>query len=156
MLASAVAVMMAASCSGNSNKCNTCDGDKCAAEVEDKTEVFSGVLPAADAAGVRYTLKLEYDNTKDSVKGDYDLQEVYLVAENGTEVLKDSVQVKSDGDFAGFEKDGKKYLCLTDDDKTSSAPLYFLVDSDSTITLVNSELEPSATPDLNYTLKIVK
>lgn len=147
MLATAAVAMMAASCSGNKAKC---DDAQCAA-TEQKSEevVYAGLLPAADAAGVQYILKLDYSDAKDSVKGDYDLYEVYLVADSEG-ALKDGVDVTTDGDFSGFEKDGKKYLKLE-----GTTPVYFLVDSDSTITLVNSELEPAAT-DLNYTLNVVK
>ena len=150
MLASAAVAMMAASCAGNKAKC---DDAQCAAAEEKTTEevIYTGLLPAADAAGIQYILKLDYSESKDSVKGEYDLYEVYLVSDSAVEgALKNVVDVTTEGEFAGFEKDGKQYLKLE-----GSTPVFFVVDSDSTVTLVNSDLEPGAA-GLNYTLNIVK
>ena len=56
---------------------------------------------------------------------------------------------------------GKTYIKLVQDPGESSkgsdsGPLYFLVESDSTLVMVNAELQESTIPGLNYTLKIVK
>ncbi|MDE6297378.1 MAG: copper resistance protein NlpE N-terminal domain-containing protein, partial [Muribaculaceae bacterium] len=119
-------------------------------------------LPAADADGIRYTLKLDYDDDKDNKAGDYDLTEVVLTGDSTSATgFKDKATYLSEGDFTIVEKDGKTYLKLVKDAKESnaaaSATLNFVVSSDSTITMVNDNLE--AAPDstaLNYTLKIVK
>ncbi|MBD5332535.1 MAG: copper resistance protein NlpE [Bacteroides sp.] len=150
MFASAIVAMMAASCSGKASKC---DDAQCAAEESaTSTEVvYTGLLPAADCDGIQYLLKLDYSDSKDSIKGDYDLVQTYLV----TDSAANSVEFKSEGDFVGFAKDGKQYLKLTEESQ-SAEETYFLVESDSTIVLVNAELEAPNAPGLNYTLTVVK
>ena len=129
-------------------------------------QVFTGVLPAADADGVRYTLKLDYDDDKNNTEGDYDLLEVYLVGDSTNATgYKDGARFKSEGDFTVMNGTGanaaKKYIKLTQDAKDSSkgsnaGPMYFLVESDSTLVMVNAELEQSVMPGMNYTLKLVR
>lgn len=124
-------------------------------------QMYTGVLPAADGPGIRYTLKVDYDDDKNNMAGDYDLIETYLaadsVAPNG---VKDNVSYKSEGDFTVVDQNGKKYLKLVKDAKDShpqaSSDLYFEVSSDSTLTMVNAQLEPAVSDSLNYTLKLVK
>lgn len=127
----------------------------------DDDVAYTGLIPAADALGVRYTLLLDYDDN--NTKGDYDLIETYVMADTlSASGLKDADSFKSEGDFTvGKTQDGKSYLKLVQDLKDSSAgsaagPLYFLVDSDSTLTLVGEDLQPSVTPGMNYTLNKVK
>lgn len=156
------ALLMAGACSGN----NSCNGTDKSCNDGDRTEVYTGVIPAADAAGIRYTLKLDFDDDHNYTTGDYDLLETYLAGDTISPTgLKDLSSFKSEGDFT-VEKgqganSGKMYLKLVQDVKDSSAgsnagPLYFLVESDSTIVMVNSDLQPAATPGMNYTLKIAK
>ncbi len=152
LAAAAFAVLALASCGNKS-----CD-QKCE-KVDDVA--YTGVLPAADAAGIRYNLKLDYEDDKNNMEGDYDLVETYLVADSvATGGVKDGASYKSEGDFTVVEKNGKKYLKLVKDAKDSnpnaSDNLYFEVSSDSTLTMVNAELEPAVSDSLNYTLKIVK
>lgn len=143
-----------------------CSNQKVNMSVADKPDaVYTGVLPAADADGVRYTLKLDYDDDKGNLAGDYDLVEVYLKADTTMKAgARDTNTFKSEGDFTIDEgtgaNAGKKYLKLTSDRKDSSAgsvtgPLFFLIDNDSTLTLVGADLTPSVNPGLNYTLKKV-
>ena len=153
--AASLAMVMMAACSGS---------PKTELPGNTKDEVYTGVLPAADADGVRYTLKLDYDSDKPG--GDYDLVEVYLVGDSTSATgYKDGARFKSKGDFTVMDGTGansaKKYLKLTQDAKDSSkgsagGPMYFLVDSDSTLVMVNAELEQSAMPGMNYTLKLVR
>lgn len=152
--AAALSLMSLAACSGN-NKC----GDANVADKPDET--FTGLVPAADGPGIRYTLKLDYDDDKANKAGDYDLVETYVEADsvmkNG---YRDDVSYKSEGDFTVIEQNGRNYLKLVKDAKDSnpqaSSDLYFLVDSDSTLTMVNSRLEPAVADSLNYTLRLVK
>lgn len=154
LAAAAVAMFAMASCSGN----KSCEGGSCS-KMED--QMYTGVLPAADGPGIRYTLKVDYDDDKNNMAGDYDLIETYLaadsVAPNG---VKDNVSYKSEGDFTVVDQNGKKYLKLVKDAKDShpqaSSDLYFEVSSDSTLTMVNAQLEPAVSDSLNYTLKLVK
>ena len=147
----AVALPGLASCSKGDCKSN-CDAPK-----DDMT--YTGVVPAADGPGVRYTLTVDYDH--DGLKGDYDLVETYLEADTtSVNGIKDNVSFKSEGDFTVTEKDGKKYLKLVKDAKDSNAnasdALFFEVGADNaTLTMVNSDLEAAVMPEL-YTLTLVK
>lgn len=150
-MAAGLSMLGMAACSGHGKSCN---GNACAKG--DKTEVFTGIIPAADADGFRYTLTLEFDD--DDKDGDYRLVET-VVSSDSTAVggYKDLQSFASEGDFYIKQKDGKTYYELKKDQKDSQpgsleTPAYFLVDSDSTITMVNAQLEPSQTPGLNYTL----
>ncbi|MDE6556081.1 MAG: copper resistance protein NlpE [Duncaniella sp.] len=153
MAGAALAMMSMVACSGD-NKCgSTCD-NKCDGDV-----VFTGVLPAADAEGVRYTLALDCDD--DCTKGDYKLVETYIKADTVSALgYKDAASFASEGDFTVVKNGDKTYLKLVKDAKDSSAQaadnLYFVVDSDSTITMTNAQFEVSETPGMNYTLQKVK
>ncbi len=154
MGAAALALISLASCNSNC-KSDTCEKAKC----DSKDVVYTGVLPAADADGVRYTLSLDYDS-KDA-EGDYRLVETYIKADSVAATgYKDAATFASEGDFTVVKQDGKTYLKLVKDKDDSSAQaaasLNFLVDSDSTLTLVNDQLQVSETPGLNYTLSIAK
>lgn len=160
MLAAGLSMLTMAACSGN----KTCNGDKsCGGCADgDKKELYTGVVPAADTDGVRYMLSLEFDDDHNYNKGDYDLIETYLKADTtATTGYADGKSFKSEGDFTVMQKDGKSYLKLVQDVKDSekgsnAGPIYFLVESDSTIVMVNSDLQVSENPDLNYTLKLSK
>lgn len=133
--------------------------EKHVADIPDQT--YAGVLPAADGPGIRYTLKLDYDDDKGNLKGDYDLVETYLEADStSVNGIKDNISLKSEGDFSVVEQSGKKYLKLVMDPKDSnpkaSASLNFEVTNDSTLTMVNAELQPAVTDSLNYSLKLVR
>ncbi|MDE6578017.1 MAG: copper resistance protein NlpE, partial [Muribaculaceae bacterium] len=126
----------------------------------DKVDVFRGVLTAGDAAGIRYTLHLEFD--EDDKDGDYKLVETYIQSDS-TAVggYKDIKSFASEGDFYIKSKDGKTYYEFKKDQKDSQAgsaetPMYFVVDSDSTITMTNANLELAADSAMNYTLKLTK
>lgn len=157
--AASLAVLMMAACSGKNSTYSNMPGN-------DKDEVYTGVLPAADADGVRYTLKLDYSDDNNYTTGDYDLVEVYLRGDSlSATSYKDGERFKSKGDFTVMDGTGdnsaKKYIKLTQDAKDSSkgsngGPMYFLVESDSTLVMVNAELEQSVMPGMNYTLKLVR
>ena len=157
MAAAGLTVLSMASCSGNKcdkdASCDNCDKN-C-----DKEVLYTGVLPAADCDGIRYTLHLDYDDN--GQKGDFILVETYLGSDTTTALgYKDLQTFTSKGDFTVAQQDGKTYLKLVEYTKDSSARatdmMYFVVDSDSTITMTNSSLETSAMPGMNYTLKISK
>lgn len=149
--ASVLAMISMAACSGNNR--TTVNANPAGDE-----QVYTGVLPAADCEGIRYTVALDYDH--DDNDGDYKMVETYLAADTtSASGVKDLASYKSEGDFTVVTKDGKKYLKLVKDNKDSNADalsnVNFLVESDSTIVMVNADLEQSVT-GLNYTLKLVK
>lgn len=154
LAAAALAMLAMSACCGN----KSCNNGNCE-KMDDMT--YTGVVPAADGPGIRYTLKLDYEDDKNNMEGDYDLVESYLEADSvATNGVKDNVSYKSEGDFTVVEQNGKKYLKLVKDAKDSApeaaANLYFEVTNDSTITMVNAELQPAANDSLNYSLKLVK
>lgn len=111
-------------------------------------KVYTGVLPSADAAGVRYTVLLDYDD--DGNGGDYDMVQTYFTTDSVGNIV-DIASFAEDGDFTvGTENGGKKYLKFTGD---GASEVFFLVDTDSTIVMTDASLVPSTTPGLNYTLK---
>lgn len=155
MATAAVAMLGLAACSGNKD----CSGKACTPDLEDMT--YTGVLPAADCDGIRYTVKLDYDHDKKNMEGDYNLVETYLEADTtSTNGVRDNISFRSEGDFTVMEQNGKKYLKLVKDNKDSNPQatdmLYFLIENDSTLTMVNSDLQVAPTDSLNYSLRLVK
>lgn len=157
MAASAAALVMLGACSGNNCKNSECDN--CKSDCE--KIVYTGVLPGADVDQIRYTLTLDYDDHNTS-KGDYDLIETYQQADSvAPGGMKDVRNVRSEGDFSIMDKENNKYIKLMPDIKDSDASadgsvLYFLVENDSTLVMVNSNLEKSENAGLNYSLTRTK
>lgn len=113
-------------------------------------KVYSGVLPAADADGVRYTVLLDFDD--DGNGGDYDMVETYFMTDSTG--VSDIASFATEGDFTvGTSDKGQKYLKFGND---GAGQMYFVVDTDSTITMTDASLTPTATPGMNYTLKAAK
>ncbi len=76
-LSLAAAVLMVAACSDN-KKCassDECPATACTTQT-DGDITYAGLLPAADAEGIEYTLVLNYDDDGDG--GDYKLTERYI------------------------------------------------------------------------------
>ncbi len=157
LLGIALVSLAFASCSDKN-----CNGEKCDAK-SDRTELYAGILPAADAQGVLYSLVLDYDDDDNYTTGDFELTQSYLmndtVAASGIRAGLTSV---AEGDFTlgtkGTSSETVKYLTLTPKAKDAignadSAPLYFLINDDNTLTLVNSELTKAENDSLNYTLE---
>ena len=151
-LSAAVALLGCASCSNcDKGSCNAASGSNC-----DVDKVYTGVLPGADVEGIRYTVALDYDDNGN--EGDYFLVQTYFNTDSvATGGVKDVNSFKSEGDFTVVKKDGKTFLMLVPEGKKSSAAdnLYFEVDNDATITMVNADYERAEGP-LNYTLNLVK
>lgn len=148
------------------NKSDSCDkaADKCC--TGDKEVLYSGILPAADAQGTVYTLKLEFEKEHGCTEGDYSMVETTLapdtVAASG---LKEVATSYTKGDFRKESKqiDGTtvEYIRLIPDAKdalgdTSASSTYFIVEEDGSLTMVGADLQKSVIPELNYTLTVVK
>lgn len=150
-MAATVALLGMSACSGAS-----CDSKSCKA---DDDKLYTGVVPAADCDGVRYTLKLDYDDDHNYTDGDYDLVQTYIASDSTSALgYKDIRTVKSEGDFTVVKtKDGKTGLKLVEEVRRGQQgeTMYFVVDSDSTITMTNSDFETAAS-GLNYTLKLAR
>lgn len=153
MMTVGAAVLALVGCS--QKKCDKgCDGAK---DDKDRVETYEGVLPAADAPGIKYTLTMEYDNAD---KGDYTLTEQAVGIDNAEATT-------TQGDFTIYtttnEGVDKKYVKLVPDhpdraselNNTSAEVYYFLVDNDSTLTMTNAELQAPAS-GLDYSLRMVK
>ncbi|MDE7407295.1 MAG: copper resistance protein NlpE N-terminal domain-containing protein [Muribaculaceae bacterium] len=94
----------------------------------DIDKVYTGVLPSADADGVRYTVLMDYDD--DNNGGEYDMVQTYFTTDSVGNI-NDIATFVSDGDFTVATSDtGKKYLKFSGD---GSGEMYFLNHSDSTI-----------------------
>ncbi|MDE5552708.1 MAG: hypothetical protein K2M03_06100 [Muribaculaceae bacterium] len=160
----AAALVGLASCNCN-NSDKVCP-NKAAGNDNDKEVLYSGILPNADAQGTVYTLKLEFDADDNYNEGDFTLVENSLatdtVAASGLKILASSY---SKGDFRKEAKqvDGTtiNYVRLMPDAKDalgnpSNASMYFIINEDESLTMVNAELQRSETPGLDYTLSVVK
>lgn len=138
----------------------SCGQPKCD---NDKEVLYSGILPAADAQGTVYTLKLEFDDDNNYTDGDYMLVENSLAAdEEAASGLKEAATSYTKGDFVKESKDvdGAKveYIRLTPDAKDSlgapsASSLYFVINADESLTMVGADLQMPANAEL-YTLTV--
>lgn len=144
----ALAALSVAAC--GTKKSDTAVVDNAA---DDGNIYYEGVLPAADADGVRYSLALDYDDD-DPDKGDYKLTETYLKGD-GSAISS----FYTEGDFdirTGTPADSAaRYLVLVPEAEAGVTPggtLYFLAETDSTLTLVGADLAKAAESGLDYTI----
>ena len=154
MGAAAMAMLSLAACSNNSS----CNGSTCTKD-NGKEAAYTGIIPAADCDGIRYTVFLDYDDA--GADGDFQLLETYIQSDSTSAIgYSDIASFASEGDFTIGKQGDKTYLKLVKDKdssaSTADAVQYFIIDSDSTITMANSDLETSTVPGMNYTLKIAK
>lgn len=150
-LAAFVAVMGLAGCS---DKSASGTGEKAAdcvsssdANGRASDRAYTGVLPAADVDGIRYTVLLDYDD--EGTGGEYEMVQTYFVSDSTG--VSDVASFATDGDFVVSTNDkGQKYLKFED---AGAGELYFLAETDSTLTMVDASLTPASTNGMNYTLK---
>lgn len=156
--AAAVAAMGLGACTNNAQS------DKVAAQKGngDKEVLYSGVLPAADAFGTVYTLKLDFDDDNNYTDGDFDLVENTLSIDSLGNVTGETASYNS-GDFRKLTKTVNgaevEYIQLTPDAKdalgaASSSSMYFIVNADQSLTMVGADLVKTETEGLNYTLTV--
>ena len=146
--------------------CSNCKDGSCASSGNggDKEELYAGVLPAADAEGVIYTLRLDYDDDNNFTDGDFALTQTALESDTvSAPAIKAGVTSYTEGDFKIEDKtvDGAaaKVLRLIPDAKESlgtadNSTLYFLVNGDNTLTMVSADLTKAANDSINYTLTL--
>lgn len=109
--------------------------------------VYRGTLPAADGPGTRYELTLNGAGTNN--EDGYSLVVTYLEAKTGKDVTytsrgkKQAVQQKGEG---GEVRNAYKLM-----PDNGEAPLYFLEVNDTTLRLVNEDLQEAAS-GLKYDL----
>lgn len=135
-----------------SRKCDK--GGDCAQTAKtDGDMYYEGVLPAADAAGIRYSLVIDYDDDNPA-KGDYELTQTYL-KDDGSPISS----FYSEGDFdvktGTPANSAARYLVMVPEVEDGAAPadtMYFLAETDSTLTLAGEDLSKSVNPGLNYTI----
>lgn len=130
----------------------------------DKVVLYSGIIPAADAIGTICTLKLDFDDDNNYTDGDFTYIENSLVSDTVSAAgIKEAATSYSEGDFKKLSKqvDGQtvEYVKLTPDAKdnlgaASTAPLYFIINADQSLTMVQADLKKSDVPGLNYTLTV--
>lgn len=160
LLCIALAPLALASCNNGCKNDSSCSNGKGG----DKQELYAGVLPAADAEGTLYTLRLDYDDDNNFTDGDFDLTRTALVGDTvAGAAVKDGVVSYNEGEFKIEDKmvDGAtaKVLTLTPDAKESlgtvdNDQLYFLVNGDNTLTLVGADFKKAENDSLNYTLTL--
>ena len=158
-VAAAAAMVTMASCAGSNQKADeNVAADNATTTTETQEAVYTGILPAADVDGINYTRVLDY--TADNNAGNYNLTQAYYddLDSIDSPAYKGVQEFQSEGSFtvedATPATDGKKHLRLISKSAGSSPAdtTYFLIDSDSAITLVGADLQPSQAPGLNYTL----
>lgn len=130
----------------------------------DKAVLYSGILPAADAQGTIYSLRLEFDADHNFTDGEFVLMENSIAADTSDPSgLKVAASSYTEGEFRKASKniDGAEieYICLIPDLKgalgtASASSLYFLINADESLTMVGEDLQKSVTPELNYTLTV--
>lgn len=143
---------------------NSCDKAKCDKSCNDKEVLYSGILPAADAQGTVYTLKLDFDDDNNYTDGDFTMIENTLAADTvAASGLKEVATSYTKGDFTKTSKqvDGDviNYIRLVPDAKdalgtASSSTMYFIINADESLTMVGEDLQKAADPAMNYTLTV--
>ena len=139
----AVTAMFAA-CNGNKNAKTAPAQDSTAIDSTDTSAqngdslVYEGMTPAADCEGIRYRIAMDAQKKNFTAKEDY--------METETQV-KNTFYEK--GTIAPYEKNGKKGLKFS---TGKDDALYFVTVGDSTLRMVNDELEEAVSG--NYDLKL--
>lgn len=139
----AVTAMFAA-CNGNKNAKTASAQDSTATDSTDTSAqngdslVYEGMTPAADCEGIRYRIAMDAQKKNFTAKEDY--------METETQV-KNTFYEK--GTIAPYEKNGKKGLKFS---TGKDDALYFVTVGDSTLRMVNDELEEAVSG--NYDLKL--
>ena len=98
------------------------------------SQVYKGLLPAADCSGIEYTLGI------DTLNDSYHLTTVYIDAEGTGKNLSFTSEGKRSMIHRGEGEDARVFYKLTPCGK-DTASVYFMVVNDSTLRLVNADLQ---------------
>lgn len=161
MLAAVVAALV--SCQSKADKAAMAEADSLAVEeamspMVEATEVYEGTMPGADGQNVNYVLTL--DMLADSNDTVYTLDVTYLDANNQpttkkmTTKGKPALVQKAVKDAKTKKPITKPAMQLTPSD--GSAPMYFLVVNDTTLTLVGNNGAEESVSDVGYNIVRVK
>lgn len=145
-------VLFAAACAllaacGNGKTAGNAEGVDSLDSVAVDSAVYTGVTPAADCFGIRYRLALAQDSTNG-----FSLSEEYLKSENEVDTAfaySGTAKVMENQD-----KSGKTYYVLRTG--KGNEAYNFLQLNDSTLRMVNADLEEAVTGAENYDLKLQK
>ena len=107
----------------------------CTTPQDSEYTLYKGLLPAADCSGIEYALEIEQNG--DSFR----LATTYIDAEAAGK----NITFNTSGSVTLVDK---TYYRLTSNDNQT---LYFKIESDTTLLLVNSQLQPPSLPQ-NYQL----
>ncbi len=119
--------------------------------VEDFSEVFEGTLPSADGRGIDYVLTLNAEiQGQDTI---FSLDMVYLDANGKGKHVTFNTKGKQQKVHKTVKKNPKTAVKLTP--SNGEPPIYFLVVNDTTLRLVDGNLQESVS-DLNYDIVRVK
>ena len=98
------------------------------------SQVYKGLLPAADCSGIEYTLGI------DTLNDSYHLTTVYIDAEGTGKNLSFTSEGQRSMIHRGEGEDARVFYKLTPCGK-DTASVYFMVVNDSTLRLVNTDLQ---------------
>lgn len=152
MMIAAVAALLA-SCQSKGNQNNATDDANATTVVESGSamgEVYEGVLPAADGPGIKYQLSIS--NAADAESG-YTLVMTYIDAEGKGKDKSITTTGKKEVVSKNVNNMQKTAYKLTP--TGSDLAVYFAVVNDSTLRLVNEDLQDNVST-LNYDIVKVK
>ncbi|MDE6416917.1 MAG: hypothetical protein K2K68_07825 [Duncaniella sp.] len=146
--------------------CGDCKSGSCESKGNcgDKEELYAGILPATDAEGYVYSLRLDYDDDNNYTDGDYSLSVVALQSDTvSAPAFVAGPASYTEGDFKIETKSVNgaeaKVMTLLPEAKESlgtpdNSPLYFLVNDNQTLTMVGADFTKAENDSLNYTLTL--
>ncbi len=150
MMAATLAALCACQSSGKKNVEMMDSIDVAMLPVEEIDEVFVGTLPAADGPGINYVLTL--GAMTDGIDTIYTLDMTYLDADGPGKHKTFSTKGKQQTVHKVVNNHPKKAVKLTPE--TNDPPMFFLIVNDSTLRLVDENLQES-TSGLNYDIVLV-
>lgn len=153
MIAAIAAALVSCKSKGTNNNDSASTNETVMAVTENAAAevVYKGILPAADGPGIQYVLKL--DNINSTGEGTYTLETTYLEAEGAGKDKSFTSKGKKQIIQKDVNNEKKTAIKLIPDD--SDTPIYFVIVNDSTLRLVNEELQEAA-GELNYDIVLVR